>query len=212
MNNKIGKYFAIIFPAIGIICILLYALTAGKSIWILQSFAIFFFIGGAAYVGGGLMGFLFGIPKVVKNKSTEVTYTPNTNLEDVSDWLTKILLGVGLTQIDEIFNWLAKISHYAASDLYALGDESVFIACLIVYFVVCGFISGYLGTRIILPNVFNRNDNDLAKDELEFDGEYEAEKAKMAADNSGNTVAATTNGNVSTATDNSNKSTPPPAG
>jgi len=29
-------------------------------------------------------------------------YSGNTNLEQISDWLTKILVGVGLTQLREI--------------------------------------------------------------------------------------------------------------
>ena len=76
-------------------------------------------LGGTALVGG-VFSLLFGIPKSVSDPvmasslpasnvgtaSTEATtsntlpprYEVNTDLEQISDWLTKIMVGVGLTQ------------------------------------------------------------------------------------------------------------------
>ena len=46
---------------------------------------------------GGAIGFLFGIPKILQLENPAATVTayrqqPNTNLEQISDWLTKLLL------------------------------------------------------------------------------------------------------------------------
>src|SRR5579864_3778310 len=60
------------------------------------------FAGGAFFIGA-LLGFLFGIPRTLQgeaaNKETEsdnknnISYKVNTNLEQISDWLTKVLVG-----------------------------------------------------------------------------------------------------------------------
>jgi len=64
-----------------------------------------------------LLGFLFGIPRVLqKDSQSEAAESKsgivprsagyqliiNTNLDDVSDWLTKILLGVGLVELQKL--------------------------------------------------------------------------------------------------------------
>src|SRR5262245_24939954 len=63
----------------------------------------------ACLVSGAFIGFLFGIPRVLEearkteenqrnkrqeNKSAAYRVQVNTNLEQVSDWLTKIIVGV----------------------------------------------------------------------------------------------------------------------
>ena len=74
-------------------------------------------LSGSCVMVGGLLGFLFGIPKALQlrqepetvkptgqgeNRNNRQAYRANTNLEEVSDWLTKILVGVGLTQLNSI--------------------------------------------------------------------------------------------------------------
>jgi hypothetical protein len=58
--------------------------------------------GGAAGFTGGLLGFIFGVPKTLAVGSRTAgggpanTSRTNTNLEQISDWLTQILVGAGL--------------------------------------------------------------------------------------------------------------------
>jgi len=69
-----------------------------------------------ALLAGGLLGFLFGIPKVNRqyapgdDYAKSRKYFPNTNLEEVSDWLTKIIIGVGLTQLIRIPEYLRNLA------------------------------------------------------------------------------------------------------
>ena len=64
----------------------------------------------ASVAVGAVAGFLFGVPKSVAVKSQEddggkkviQRYQPNSNLEQVSDWLTKIIIGVGLIEIRQL--------------------------------------------------------------------------------------------------------------
>ena len=63
----------------------------------------------AALIAGGFFGFLFGIPRYLATPGP-MQVQPNTNLEQISDWLTKVLVGVGLTQIGKIYNSVQGIS------------------------------------------------------------------------------------------------------
>jgi hypothetical protein len=93
-------------------------------------------LAGAAIVSGGLLGFLFGVPHtregeapqtktggrddaVVQTETTDtsITYVPNTSLEQISDWLTKMLVGVGLIEIKAIPDKLKGVASYIAKGL-----------------------------------------------------------------------------------------------
>ena len=61
----------------------------------------------AAFLSGCVVGFLFGIPRVIssgqlRHDKGSQAYVPSTNLAEVSDWLTKLLLGAGLVQLTRL--------------------------------------------------------------------------------------------------------------
>jgi len=156
----------------------------------------------AAFTSGSLLGLLFGIPKATKSQSDERDgreLTPSTvgqflaannNLVEISDWLTKVLVGATLTQVNKLPSVLVKFgTHYGA----AMGGESVAIT-LLIGFAASGFLSGYLVTRVILQGALHRAGRvaaDAAKDgsiELMAGGEEadpipspEGEKKREAA-------------------------------
>lgn len=129
-------------------------------------------------VAGGLVGFLFGIPKSSavtaggeKNDNGDVSHgsdrggRPNTNLEEVSDWLTKIIVGLSLVHLKDISAYVFKISQIVAASLTtesvpAQSDVSVAMA-LVIGFLVLGFLFGYLYTRLFLQGAFQRSDTDM---------------------------------------------------
>lgn len=85
----------------------------------------------------------------------------NTNLEQISDWLTKILVGVGLIQIKEIKNAVSGAAVYIAQ---GIGEQHrTFAAALVVYFSVIGFLNGYLLTRLWLAGAFSRADRESTR-------------------------------------------------
>jgi hypothetical protein len=127
---------------------------------------------GASLMLGGLLGFLFGIPRTLQGERPAdaadadrprgdwrgVAYQPNTNLEQISDWLTKILVGVGLTQVGNLAGYLQ-----ATADFFArgLGDSEVartFAVMILLYFSVGGFLFGFLWTRLFLAGEFVQAD------------------------------------------------------
>jgi tetratricopeptide (TPR) repeat protein len=112
-------------------------------------------VGGAALLIGVLLGFLFGIPRTlqgdVPDKATR-TYQVNTNLEQISDWLTKIIVGVTLIDLRTIPGHLMEISEYLAPALGGGRRAEAMAGGSILYFSVAGFFFGYLGTRLYLAS------------------------------------------------------------
>jgi hypothetical protein len=133
---------------------------------------------GAALVVGGLLGFLFGVPhtrdgesdgsqSVSEGKTSQETetaassgtrYRHNTSLEQISDWLTKILVGVGLVEIKSIFKGIWDIAAALRNSLGVAEGAEAFIVTILVYFSLCGFIFGFLWARLYLLRWFREVD------------------------------------------------------
>ena len=75
------------------------------------------FLAGASTLVGSIIGFLFGVPVRERNPGVDATgagnrtigYRPNTNLEQISDWLTKIIVGIGLVQFPKIAHFFVLL-------------------------------------------------------------------------------------------------------
>jgi hypothetical protein len=121
----------------------------------------------ASFAVGTLLGFLFGIPRSLAGErnpnaqkdaadaASRPRVEPNTNLEQISDWLTKILVGVSLVQFQEIGDAIGDAAaslgpSLAGSD--AVG-EAVAVAVM-ASFAITGFLSAYLFTRLRLQGAF----------------------------------------------------------
>lgn len=120
---------------------------------------------------GGLLGFLFGIPRTFAPRSkderetaaiatgrsqtllqsADASQSVNTNLEDISDWLTKILVGAGLVGLHNLTTGLQTIANQYQSQV---GGELAVLG-IIINFAVWGFFSGYLLTRLFLTSAFS---------------------------------------------------------
>lgn len=133
----------------------------------------------ASAIVGSVIGFLFGIPRVLQGGSGVEAGTAknsaeaggstsaglpyrlqvNTNLEQISDWLTKIIVGIGLVELKQIPSVLERASTFMARGLGGVADrEAVFASVVIVYFSVVSFLGGYVLTRIYLTGAFKRAD------------------------------------------------------
>jgi hypothetical protein len=78
----------------------------------------------------------------------------NTNLEQISDWLTKIIVGLGLIQLGKLPGYLVRASSYVGQT-FGKDDSYAHFACaLLLYFSVMGFTLGYLLTRLYLTGAF----------------------------------------------------------
>jgi len=138
---------------------------------------------GASCLAGAILGFLFGVPKSAGQKETPAqgaeaaetgagakppspagspAFESNTNLEQISDWLTKILVGIGLTQFDAIAERTGRLAKIVTDGLMAgggcHGDSGaaypVAGLAILLGFAICGFLLTYLWTRRYLMREF----------------------------------------------------------
>lgn len=158
----------------------------GAAIWGLACLAI-----------GGIGGFLFGIPRSRREGRPLQTNGPqqpptgsppvgsppgqqNANgtvqsaagdpspIEQIADWLTKIIVGLGLVNLKQVPTWLDRWASYAASSIGATFDANhvpddfhrTFALGLIIYFTILGFMSTYILTQVFLLRLVNQNTSD----------------------------------------------------
>jgi hypothetical protein len=114
---------------------------------------------GASAFSGGFLGFLFAVPKLADaaggaSKLASPEYRANTNLEQISDWITKILVGLGLVDFKEIPGQVQRLVSFVQPGLGGSPQAGSFALGLLTYFSVAGFLVGYMATRIYAEKLF----------------------------------------------------------
>ncbi len=95
------------------------------------------------------------------------------NLEEISDWLTKILVGVGLIQLGDLVSRAQRLVALVGEGLGSSAAADVMAAGLLAAFTVWGFLVFYLLTRRLMPRVLQ----DSAIDEITRRAAVEATSA-----------------------------------
>jgi hypothetical protein len=135
---------------------------------------------GAWFAVGSFIGFIFGIPRSLSS-DTARTDVParvpakpqteaalqaaavgrgpstavNTNLEQISDWLTKIIVGVSLVNSGQIGDIMLRAADIMAGSLGGGPARKSLALAILVYFSVLGLLGGYLLTRLFLQRAFD---------------------------------------------------------
>jgi uncharacterized membrane protein (DUF485 family) len=110
---------------------------------------------GGAWLIAVVVGFIFGIPRLSSNELDASQYHPSTSLEQVADWLTKIIIGVGLTQLNKIPGKLDSVASYIALGMEPAPSHKPFALAICIYFSSCGFLFGFLWARLYMLEAFN---------------------------------------------------------
>lgn len=141
------------------------ALLANASSAVQPAFSTGLLLSGASMAVGSLLGFLFGIPRAIQSPNappsedgSRTLYQVNTNLEQISDWLTKILVGIGLVELGDLKNEFNLLCSAASVAFVPSPIAASLAGMIIVYFGVLGFLAFYLWTRIFLTTEFSRAD------------------------------------------------------
>ena len=155
LTQRIAYTWLLSIPAVcvlGVIGIVIYIF--GVPIGVRPTvFATALAIAASAFVAGGIVGFLFGIPHTVQGSGPttgDTQYWGNTNLEQVSDWLTKIIVGVGLVQIGRALPALSKLADNLKAPLGGQASSAAFGLALIISYTLLGFFYLYLWSRALL--------------------------------------------------------------
>jgi hypothetical protein len=129
---------------------------------------------------GTLGGFLFGLPRYSptpiasvpagataetsqssmnledRARAASSPFTLGNNLEQISDWLTKLLLGAGLTQLGSIMHWMGGFINGLANafTVEATAEPAARVAAgsLIVIYSALGLLFGYISTTLWYRN------------------------------------------------------------
>ncbi len=150
----------------------------GLMIW-----AMAMLFSSAASFVGGLIGFLFSIPRsniMIEERikthgginhdtitTTAASTTAgtnkqvpklrvNTNLEEISDGLTKALLGIGLSQIHNLGNWTRATADFVGPSFGPDNAGKIVGMSVLAVGGLAGFFFVYLATRIFLTGAFLR--------------------------------------------------------
>lgn len=124
-------------------------------------------LGIAAFLSSFFMGTLFGMPK--RNNEKESDYSLNNSLVEISDWLTKIIVGLGLVNLKEIPGYLVSLGEYVrTSSKYDGQLLNIYSIGIVIYFGFLGLYIGYNYMRLVLSNKYKYADDNLIRKELEM--------------------------------------------
>jgi hypothetical protein len=146
-------------PALAVVALLAYAAEASEFFSV---FGTGLMVAAAATLVGTTVGFLFGLPRMVERPDSTGIMATNSNLDQVSDWLTKILVALGLVQLGRFADGLQGLAESLAPGLGDRADSEIFALGLIVYCLADGFLLGYLWTRLELSPRLKAAAEDLA--------------------------------------------------
>jgi len=175
-SNRAALYGIVGTMIAGFVVIVLFSMSASGMSQFLVATSVGLLVAGASSMAGGLLGFLFGIPRSLQASDTSagqpsrtvqsagttndqaVTYRANTNLEQISDWLTKILVGVGLTQLTVLPEKLRALALFLSPGFGDVPRPDVMAIAVVLYFAISGFLFGYLWTRLFLGEALREAD------------------------------------------------------
>ena len=111
-------------------------------------------IAGSAFISGVLAGYLFGLRPTDNSKKSGDQSSgppPQTNLVEIADWLTKIILGAGLVQLTSLPGPIWKFANTMAmgvvEDPRVETPNPAIALAIMGFFSTCGLLYGYLWTR-----------------------------------------------------------------
>lgn len=131
-----------------------------------EAFSTLFMVAVSSYTVGNILGLIFGIPKTVQDQTgktsqqKKLVYHVNTSLEQISDWLTKMIIGAGLVELKDLTVFLVSISKKIAEDIAHEQAQSIIIASILCFFIL-GFFVTYLSTRLYIANALVKANAEL---------------------------------------------------
>jgi len=154
--------FFSIFAGLGALLIICYGVSV-RSVMVSLLWLL------ACLVAGGGLGFLFSIPKVTQSNNKKVEDSVNdvvyhlhvnSNLTEISDWLTKIIVGLGLVNLVKIPPYFQSVAMTLSNGIDTDDKSSslAFAYGLIACYTILGFLFGYLFTRLYLSTAISKAD------------------------------------------------------
>ncbi len=138
----------------GTVWIFIYAFNTPGSHW--SYVAVGMLTALAAVLVGFFAGFLIGVPRIVSSGQVRLAtgrFSPSTNLAEISDWLTKLLLGAGLVSLSRLGGPIGRLIDNVAGGLHGVTVNPAIIqaakvtaGAIMIAFAVLGLLVGYIVT------------------------------------------------------------------
>ena len=159
LNRNIRNLAKII--ALSLLFMGMYAMNRGWDNFTMV-FGLGILLSAATFAFGGVFGFLFGLPSYSR-ENDNIGYERNASLKEISDWLTKIIIGLTLVQLKDIIDFfihmIKKFSEYMD-----VGDSGIiYCGAIMVEFFAIGFVSIYLFTITDLLRYLVHNERNLSQ-------------------------------------------------
>jgi hypothetical protein len=144
----------------------------------------------AAAAIGAMLGFVFGLPRSrsAPSEDGEATtssagshFLANSNLLKVSDWLTTILIGLGLVQLGRVAPALTQLADAVEAPLGGTSNAGAFAVSVMVAVAVAGALMAYLWTSIRVRELFEQVEEDFDDLQRAVAISLQADVAKYAA-------------------------------
>lgn len=124
-------------------------------------------LGIASFTSSFFVGLLFGMPK--RNNKNGNNYSLNNSLVEISDWLTKIIVGIGLINLKEIPGYIFSFAEYIREASKFDGQLlNIYTIGILFYFGFLGLFIGYNYMRLVRVNKYKYTDENLMRRELEI--------------------------------------------
>ena len=159
-----------IAAGVGCLFIVAYAWSYAGPKSFLSIASVGILIAGAFLFAGFVLGFIFCIPRTRPRQESEKNATApkpeadvpsslkgliedNNNLIEISDWLTKIIVGVGLVELKNIPSFLHRLTTYLGAGLgcddscAGVSRSETFALGIVLFFFAVGFLIGCIWTR-----------------------------------------------------------------
>ena len=105
----------------------------------------------------------------------------NSNLVEVSDWLTKIIVGVGLIELKSLPGSARSMAAFIAPSLATdTATAMAVVGGIMLFFSVHGFLIGYLLTRIYLSIMIKRADSMVKNESVRLESGKEIEVTELS--------------------------------
>lgn len=141
---------------------------------------------GSAFIIGVLLGFLFGFPPASSGSSSQTpvqasgaqsekqglqgsngtaraqfrSVFQNTNLQEISDWLTKVIVGASLVELTKLPPLIERFAKFMANGINPYDPSAPVALVILGYFWSCGLLYGYQWTRYAIAVTSQPADND----------------------------------------------------
>lgn len=162
MSLRALTTFSLSGLALGVVLASITAVASSSGVW---SDGLLWTLFMAAFaVVASILGFVFAVPRARAGVTVAETerYETNDNLVQISDWLTKLLVGVGLVELRGLPSGLERLGEFLGGGM-AIATATAYSVAAVVYDSGLGFASGYLWTRLRFRPLLELSDREARR-------------------------------------------------